>query len=565
MALSGSFPASREAALNARTLHPFHGGVHPEEHKTESNGRPIATMPLLPCYVVPLRQHIGTPAAPMVKAGDRVLKGQMIGQAEGYVSTAVHAPTSGRILAVEPRPVPHPSGLPDLCIVIESDGEDRAVEFQPLDWRSLDPSALRNRIRDLGLAGLGGAVFPSYIKLNPGATRKVPTLILNGAECEPWITCDDRLMRERADGILRGAAAMQTMLHADEIIVGIEDNKPEAAAALQAAAKQLGLPVEVTIVPTLYPSGGGKQLAYLLTGKEMPAGGRSTDAGVQVFNVATAYSLHRAIDLGEPMLARVVTVTGHVAEPQNFEVRIGTPIGDLIRQAGGELAGATGKLIGGPMMGFELRDDAAPLTKAVNCVIVKNRKLFPAAPPAMPCIRCGECARACPALLQPFEMYWYAKAKDFGKAQSYRLFDCIECGCCSYVCPSHIPLVDFFRFAKGEIWAREREKEASEQARQRHEFHQFRLEREKQEKADKLAAKAVDRLKTVETSSSDPEAERKKAILQAAIERAQKAKEGITPKNVDGLTPQIQQEIADIEARRAQLREAAHAKDEDNA
>ena len=548
----------------ARILHRFHGGVHPAEHKAESNGRPIATMPLLPRYAVPVHQHIGKPAVPMVKAGDRVLRGQMIGQADGYVSTALHAPTSGTVLAVEPRPVPHPSGLPDLCIVIESDGEDRTVDYQPLDWQHLDPSALRNRIRDLGLAGLGGAVFPSYIKLNPGSAKKIPTLILNGAECEPWITCDDRLMRERAEGILRGAAAMQAMLHADEIVVGIEDNKPEAAAALQAAAQKLGLAVEVALVPTRYPSGGGKQLTYLLTGKETPAGGLSTDIGVQVFNVGTAYSLYRAIEFGEPTISRIVTVTGHVGQPQNFETRIGTPVADLIRAAGGELAGASGRLIGGPMMGFDLRNDAAPTTKAVNCVIVKSPALFPAAPPALPCIRCGECAHACPALLQPFELYWYARARDFGKAQGYKLFDCIECGCCSHVCPSHIPLVDFFRFAKGEVWAREREKEASEQARRRPEFHQFRLEREKQEKADKLAAKAADRVKAVETGATDPEAERKKAILQAAIERAQKAKADITPKNVEGLPPAIEREIADIDARRAKLRESAHAKDEDS-
>ena len=549
-----------------RALHRFQGGVHPAEHKAESNGRPIAEMPLLPRYVVPMRQHIGKPAQPCVKLGERVLKGQVIAQADGYVSTAIHAPTSGKISAIESHAVAHPSGLDDLCIVIDSDGEDRAIDTQPLDWQNLDPSALRNRIRDLGLAGLGGAVFPSYIKLNPGTAQKIPTLILNGAECEPWITCDDRLMRERAEGILRGANAMQAMLHADEIVIGIEDNKTEAAAALQAAATKLGLAVEIAPVPTLYPSGGGKQLTYLLTGKETPAGGLSTDIGVQVFNVGTAYSLYRAIEFGEPMISRVVTVTGHVGQPQNFETRIGTPIADLVRQAGGELDGASGKLIGGPMMGFDLLDEGAPTAKAINCVIVKNPTLFPAAPPAMPCIRCGECARACPAQLQPFEMYWYSRARDFGKAQSYKLFDCIECGCCSYVCPSHIPLVDFFRYAKGEVWAREREKDASDQARQRHDFHLFRLEREKQEKADKLAAKAADRLKTVDTAdeAADPEAARKKAILQAAIERAQKAKEGVTPKNTDNLAPAIQQEIADIDARRTKLREAAHVKDNED-
>ncbi len=544
-----------------RKLHGFNGGVHPEDHKSVSNTTPIAQMPLLPRYVVSLRQHIGTPARPLVQAGDTVLRGQMIGAAEGYVSTAVHAPTSGRVLEVAQHEVPHPSGLTDLCVVIEADGLDQSVEFQPLDWRQLDPSALRNRIRDMGLAGLGGAVFPSFIKLNPEG-HGIDTLILNGAECEPWITCDDRLMRERAAEILEGAAMMSHMLGCREVLIGIEDNKPEAIAALRAVAPA---GIQIITVPTLYPSGGGKQLTYILTGRETPTGGRSTDIGVQVFNVGTAYALYRALALGEPMLSRVVTVTGHVARPGNFEVRLGTPVADLLQAAGGALPGCHGKLVGGPMMGFDLEDNAAPLTKAVNCIIAKHPALFPARPPAMPCIRCGACARACPASLQPFEMYWFARAKDFGKAQTYDLFDCIECGCCSYVCPSHIPLVDFYRFAKSEIWERERQKQDADQARVRHEFKAFRLEREKQEKAEKLAAKVAENKArdaaaaagASTTASADPEAERKKAILQAALERAKKAKESVIPQNTDNLPSTAEKQIADIEARRAQAGVAA--------
>ena len=535
----------------SRTLFTFTGGVHPADHKAESNAAPIREMPLLPRYVVPLRQHIGAPARPLVRAGDQVLRGQMIGAAEGYVSTAVHAPTSGTVLAVEPRAVPHPSGLFDLCVAIESDGEDRGVDFEPLDWRNLDPSALRNRIRDLGLAGLGGAVFPSYIKLNP-AGQRIHTLILNGAECEPWITCDDRLMRERAADIFKGVEIMARALGVEKILVGIEDNKPEALSAMAAAAPA---GVEVVAVPTLYPSGGGKQLTRLLTGVETPSGGRSTDVGIQVFNVGTAYGLYQAVHLGEPMLSRVVTVTGHVARPGNFDVRIGTPIADLLAAAGGALPGAGDEIVGGPMMGFDLLDRAAPVTKSVNCVIVKDPALFPAKPKALPCIRCGACARACPADLQPFEMFWYSRAKDFGKAQAYNLFDCIECGCCSYVCPSHIPLVDFFRFAKSEIWEREREKSGADRARVRHEFKEFRLEREKKEKAEKFA-KAAEKQKEAAAAPAgvpaDPEAEKKKAILQAALARAQKAKEGVTPKNTDNLPPAVEKEIAEIDARREQ-------------
>ncbi len=488
-----------------RKLHAFNGGVHPDGHKEASNAAPIRAMPLLPRYVVPLRQHIGAPARPQVRVGERVARGQMIGAAEGYVSTAAHAPTSGTVLAVEARAVPHPSGLFDLCVVIEADGEDRAVEFHPLDWRNLDPSALRNRIRDLGLAGLGGAVFPSYIKLNP-AGQNIHTLILNGAECEPWITCDDRLMRERAAEIVLGAEIMRHALGCASVLFGVEDNKPEALA----------------------------------------------DVGIQVFNVGTAYSLYRAACLGEPLLSRVVTVTGHVAAPGNFEARIGTPLADLLAAAGGALPGAVGEIIGGPMMGFDLLDRVAPVTKSVNCLLVKDPRLFPARPAALPCIRCGACARACPADLQPFEMYWFSRAKDFGKAQSYDLFDCIECGCCAYVCPSHIPLVDYFRYAKSEIWERERDKREADQARRRHEFKEFRLEREKKEKAEKFAKAAEKQKAAAGTEAADPEEARKKAILQAALERARLAKEGVTPKNTNNLPAAVEKEIAEIDARRAQ-------------
>jgi electron transport complex protein RnfC len=536
----------------SRTLFTFNGGIHPDGHKAESNGTPIRAMPLLSRYVVPMRQHIGAPARPVVAVGDAVLRGQTLGAAEGYVSTAVHAPTSGRVIAIEPCAAPHPSGLFDLAVVIEADGLDQSIAFEPLDWRALDPSALRNRIREMGLAGLGGAVFPSYIKLNPGA-QKIHTLILNGAECEPWITCDDRLMRERAPELVRGIEIMRHALGSVTILIGIEDNKPEALAAMRAAAPS---DMEVVAIPTLYPGGGGKQLTYTLTGVETPTGGRSTDVGIQVFNVGTAYSLYRAVELGEPLISRIVTITGHVSNPGNFEVLVGTPLSDLVTAAGGMLPGASGEIVGGPMMGFDLMDSAAPVTKAVNCLIIKNPTLFPGKPIELPCIRCGACANSCPADLQPFEMYWYSRAKNFGRAQSYNLFDCIECGCCAYVCPSHIPLVDYFRFAKSEIWEREREKSGADQARIRHDFKTFRLEREKQEKAEKFA-KAAEKTKAAASNPSeasatvDPDAEKKKAILQAALERAQKAKESVAPRNTEDLPPRVQREIDEIEARRA--------------
>jgi electron transport complex protein RnfC len=542
-----------------RELFTFHGGVHPAEHKAESTGRPIASAPLPARLTVPLSQHIGNPAKAVVAPGESVRKGQIIGKADGYVSAAVHAPTSGTVVAVEMRPVPHPSGLSDLCVVIDSDGEDRWIDHGPLDYRSLSASEVRNRLRDAGVVGLGGAVFPSYVKLNAGKAQKVPTLIINGAECEPWITCDDMLMRERAAQIVQGVAIMRHLLDSDEVLIGVEDNKPEAIAAMRAACAGTGF--EVVEVPTLYPSGGAKQLTQILTGKEPPSGGRSTDIGVQVFNVGTAYSVHRALDRGEPVISRIVTVTGNVRRPQNFEVLIGTPVEALIALTGAPRDDTTGYIMGGPMMGFDLQSARVPVTKAMNCLIAKSDSLFPPPPPPLPCIRCTQCAQACPVSLQPQELYWFAKSKNFGKAQEYQLFDCIECGCCDYVCPSHIPLVQYYRFAKSEIWAREREKKAADLARERHEFRLLRLEREKKERADKLAQKAAASKPTA--AMPMPDAEAKKAAIQAAIERAKAKKAGVVPQNVDNLPPDKLQEIREIEARRSKLKQAMEAPPED--
>lgn len=544
----------------SRELFKFKGGLHLPEHKSESNTRPIHDAPLPHTLVIPLRQHIGNPAKPVVNVGDRVRKGQMIAAADGYISAAVHASSSGTVTAIGPQPVPHISGLPDLCITLETDGLDEWIDHSPLDYQNMDPAELRMQLRDLGLAGLGGAVFPSAIKLDPGAARHCPTLIINGGECEPWITCDDALMRHHARTILQGAAVMRHLLGSTEVLVGIEDNKLEAIAAMEAAASELDFAVEIVAVPAIYPGGGAKQMIQTLTGKEVPSGKLSTDIGIQVFNVGTAYALARAVHHGEPLISRLVTVTGHVLRPQNMEVLIGTPMQTLIVLAG-DRDGATGVLMGGPMMGVPMQNQEAPVVKATNCILVKSDALFPPPPRALPCIRCTRCADVCPAELQPQELFRFANAGDFGRAQEYHLFDCIECGCCSYVCPSHIPLVDFYRYAKSEIWAREKEKRAADLARDRHDFRQFRQEREKKEKAEKLAAKAQAKRAELaaapvsEAASSDADA--KKALIAAALARAQAKKTETAPKNTDQLSPDTQREIEEIEARRAKIRELA--------
>jgi electron transport complex, RnfABCDGE type, C subunit len=497
-----------------RTLHTFHGGIHPPEHKAESNAQPIVQAPVSKRLTVSLRQHMGTPAKPLVQVGDKVLKGQMIGEPAGFLSAAVHAPTSGTVIAVEPMAVPHPSGLPDLCVEIEADGEDRWIDHAPIDYQTAPTQAVLDHIRNCGVVGLGGAVFPTHIKL--GVQGQLDTLVINAAECEPWITSDDRLMRERADEIVQGIEILQHLLQPKATLVGIEDNKPEAVSAMKQAAA--GKAIEILAVPTLYPTGGEKQLIKILTGKEVPSGGRPYQIGVVCTNVATVYTVHRAVNHGEPMISRVVTITGNVKQPGNFEARIGTPLDDLLALAGGALPDTNRYIMGGPMMGMPLPDSGYHVQKGSNCFIAASDALFPPEPAAMPCTRCTHCAEACPVGLRPYELQWFIRGKNFDKARTYNVFDCIECGCCSYVCSSNIPLVQYFRYAKSELMERDREKRAAEMARQRSELKQQRLEREKAEKAAKLAAAAAAK------SESPEEKAAKQAAIAAAVERAKAKK-----------------------------------------
>ncbi len=490
-----------------RPLYKFHGGIHPPTHKSRSNSAPIAHLPLSDKLVIPFHQHAGNRAKPVVQVGDHVLKGQLIGMPQDAMSSAIHASTSGTISAIGMELVAHPSGLADLCATLIPDGKDEWITRIPIDYQNTTPADLRHALRMAGVVGLGGATFPSDIKLN--LKHKVTTLILNGAECEPYITCDDMLMRERASEIIGGAEVMRQILNAEEVLIGIEDNKPEAIRSMQLIAENAHN-VEVVAIPTLYPSGSAKQLIKVLTNLEVPSGKLPTDIGVQCFNVATAASAWRAIEYGEPLISRIVTITGEVGHAQNVEVLIGTPVSELLRHAK-VLPHSKESIMGGPMMGIRLPSNEVSVVKATNCIIASSDELFPPAPPVMPCIRCTRCVEVCPADLQPQELYWFAQAKNFDKSDEYSLFDCIECGACSYVCPSNIPLVQFYRFAKSELRAKTRDKQNSEIARERHEFHELRIEREKQEKADKLAvrekAAAAAKVATVSASTAPADSE----------------------------------------------------------
>ncbi len=533
----------------------FPGGLHLPGHKALSTGTPIRAAAIPRFLILPLQQHIGAPAKPLVAVGDTVDKGQMIAAAEGYVSAPVHASSSGRVVAIEERPIPHPSGLSGPSIVIETDGKERWGKRKPVaDYRSLDPSALRNVIRDAGIVGLGGAGFPAYVKLNPGSHTAVETLVLNGAECEPYITCDDMLMRERADEIVAGARIMRHALQARRCVLGVEDNKPEAIAALGEALERLSeREIEVVPVPTRYPTGGEKQLIKVLTGREVPAQGLPIAVGVVCHNVATAASVHRAVERGEPLISRIVTVTGGgVAAPGNREVLIGTPMAELLQESGGPTPAMSKLIMGGPMMGFTVREPGAPVIKTTNCLLAATAAETGERPgPVLPCIRCGECAKACPVSLLPQQLYWHARAKDFDKAQDHKLFDCIECGCCAYVCPSNLPLVQYFRFAKTEIWTQEREKKKADIARERHEFRQARIEREKAERAARMQKKQAEAAAKEGSGTDD-----KKAAIKAAMERAKakRAQAGTEPRNTENLTEAQQRQIAEAEARRARAK-----------
>jgi Na+-translocating ferredoxin:NAD+ oxidoreductase subunit C len=553
------------------------GGVHPPEHKQESTTQAIGQLPLPKRLVLPLRQHVGNLPKVLVAVGDQVLKGQLLAEAEGNISAAIHAPTSGTITAIDDALIPHPSGLPDCCITIAVDGNDEWIAHAASDWRKEDKTKLLESLRNSGIVGLGGAAFPTQVKLRTNAKSQIDILVINAAECEPYITCDDMLMRERADQILKGVEIAQHLLGANQCLIGIEDNKPEAAEAMRLACTNSPLAqsvsLKVVVVPTQYPSGDARQLIRLLTGIEVPADKRSTDVGLQCFNVATVLALHRYFDYGEPALSRIVTMTGNVKTPANFEVLFGTLVTDLVKAGGGALEETDDYIMGGPMMGFSLPSVDVPITKAANCIIASAPNLFAPAPPAMPCIRCARCADVCPVSLQPQELYWFAKSSNLEKARDYNLFDCIECGCCTYACPSNIPLVQYYRFAKSEIIAQDRAKEAADLARERNDFRLMRIEREKQERAEKHAQKAAgakaEAAKTdaAQATEAPDEAamEVKKAAIAAAIERAKAQKAASTaPQNVADAKPAVQAEIAEIDARREAAKQAVNKQSRDS-
>ncbi|AMQ87800.1 electron transport complex subunit RsxC [Marinobacter sp. LQ44] len=553
----------------------FSGGVHPSENKHQSTSRPIRMAGIPERLVLPLQQHIGEPAEVIVEVGQRVLKGQKIADVTTGMGVPVHASTSGVVESIERHPVPHPSGMSDWCVVLKPDGEDQWCQLEPIsDYHKLDRERVLDLIREAGIAGMGGAGFPTDIKLRPPRDRKVETLILNGAECEPYITADDMTMREHAEEVVNGLKVMAWILRPSRCVVGIEDNKPEAIAAMREAVQ--GTQIEIAVIPTKYPSGGEKQLVQILTGLEVPSGGIPADIGVMCQNVGTAMAVSRAIFEGKPLISRIVTVTGKaVREPGNFEILVGTPVSYLLESGGLQKSQLNRLVLGGPMMGYTLTTDIIPLVKTSNCIIAATADELPTPPPEQPCIRCSQCAEACPMELLPQQLFWYSKASEFEKAEHLNLFDCIECGACSYVCPSSIPLVQYYRYAKDEIRKQRAEQLKSDHARERFEARQARLEREQQEKelrrkerakaaAEAQAQKQAEAEQTVAEGEATDERAAKAALVQQALERkkakaaqaAEPAPAAVEQPDIETLEKQLMQAETKLSTMQGMLEEA---------
>ena len=501
----------------------FHGGIHPPEQKHLTQDKPIRSIPIPELLQLPLQQHIGQSGELIVNIGDQVLKGQPLTRCSSPMAVPVHAPTSGTITAIEHAVIAHPSGLKDLCIFLKPDGEEKWFPRTVCDDVSaLSKNEIISKIANAGISGMGGAGFPTHIKAN--TNKAIDFLIINAAECEPYITADDLLIREHSIEIVNGIEILNQLVTPKHILIGIEDNKPAAIAALKQATSHIDN-LKVCVLPTKYPTGGEKQLIKILIGKEVPSGVLPSSIGVVMQNIATCFAIADAVIHDIPLIRRVVTVSGQALEkPQNVWALLGTPVEHLLEHCSYQAPDKPHLIMGGPMMGFSLSTNKVPVVKTTNCILAPTHKEIPNDNKEVECIRCGQCAEVCPASLLPQELQWSAKAKDHDLLQSFNLFDCIECGACAYVCPSHIPLVHYYRVSKAEIRQKQLQEIKAEQAKARFEARKERLEKQKKAREEKHRKAAEAR--RARMNSGTPEGESAKSAVAAALARVKAKKAG---------------------------------------
>ncbi len=442
----------------SHSSHPLHfrGGVHPLEGKDLSSKDPIREAPLLPKYTVALQQNIGAPPKFIVNKGDIVKKGQLIAEAGGFVSVPLHSPTSGTVGAV--LEIPGASGPTVQALEIIPDGKDEWCDpMEPMpDWKNTEREKLKARIQEAGIVGMGGAAFPTHVKLSPPPEKNIDTLLVNGAECEPYLTADHRLMLEQTEAVLEGVAIAAKILRVSRVFVGIEKNKPDAIEKMSEHAAKWG--VKIVPLRVRYPQGAEKQLIYAITGREVVAGGLPMDVGCVVQNIGTCAAIREAVVNGRPLIDRVVTVTGvPVKKPGNWRFRIGTPLSSALELAGGVTENPAKVILGGPMMGFAQSSLDVTICKNSSGILLL-RACDTSAYRSDPCIRCGRCVDACPMKLMPGPVSVMVESEKFDQAEHWFVMDCMECGICTYVCPSKRPLVQHFRRAKAEINAIRRKK-----------------------------------------------------------------------------------------------------------
>jgi electron transport complex protein RnfC len=428
----------------------FERGVHPEYQKELTSGKSIKSAQMPSRVVIPLSQHIGAPAKPEVKIGDEVKRGQIIGSPAGFVSSPVHSSISGKVIAI--ADFPHPSGKMVPSIVIENDGKDEGISFKENpDYLNLPSDEIKTIIREAGIVGLGGAAFPTSVKLSPPKEKPIDTVILNGAECEPYLTADHRLMVEHPQEIVEGLKIIMKVLGVKEGYIGIEENKPDAIEAMTSIVSNESN-IQIYPLKVKYPQGAEKMLIKAITGREVPSMGLPMDVGVVVQNVGTAMAIYEAVRYGKPLIERVVTVTGKgIKEPGNVRVRIGTLISDLVEQCGGLADGTVKVIVGGPMMGFAQWTLDVPVVKGTSGILVLTRDEYVPSEEYFSCIRCGRCIDACPMGLNPSMLSILSEKGRFSETKEYNIFDCFECGSCAFVCPSNRPMVQFMRLAKSQV------------------------------------------------------------------------------------------------------------------